>query len=392
MTELLAKKFIKNYKDTENPSVRSAYGKFSSTVGIVLNFILFLIKIIIGTMSGSVSITADAVNNLSDASSSIISLFGFKLSEKPADKEHPYGHGRYEYLSGLTVSVLILVIGVELLKSAIDKIINPSDVTLSISLIVVLSLSILVKLWMVLFNRKISKKINSKTLEATACDSRNDCIATSAVLLSVIVSRFIGFDLDGIMGILVALFILISGINLIKETIDPMLGSAPSREYVEKIRDKILSYPGVLGMHDLIIHDYGPSRRFASVHVEMAAEDDCIKSHDVIDNIEMDCLNELGLNLIIHFDPILTKDDLTNDLRKQLSDLVLKIDEGLSIHDLRVVPGTTHTNLVFDCVTTFDLGLSDNELKNKISELVKELNPTYNCVITIDKGYAPVIG
>ena len=390
MTDFLTKKFIKDHENTQNSIVRAAYGKFAGTVGIICNIILFLLKIIIGTLSNSVSITADAVNNLSDASSSIISLLGFKLAEKPADTEHPYGHGRYEYLSGLTVAVLIIVIGVELLKSSVEKILNPSDVEFSIPLVCVLIFSILLKLWMMFFNKKLGKKINSTTLEATSADSRNDVISTSAVLAAAVISHFTHFELDGIIGLCVAVFILVSGIGLIKDTIDPMLGSAPSAEYVKEIRDKIMSYPEVLGMHDLMIHDYGPCRKFASVHVEMAAEENVIKSHDVIDNIEYDFLQNDGLHMIVHYDPILTKDSITTDLRKELSELVKSIHPDLSIHDLRVVPGTTHTNLVFDCINIYHLNMSDAELKNKISTLVKEKHSDYNCVITIDKSYAPV--
>lgn len=390
MTELLAKKFIKNHDNVNNPVVRAAYGKFAGIVGIICNFILFTLKIIIGTLSRSVSITADAVNNLSDASSSIISLLGFKLAEKPADNEHPYGHGRYEYLSGLTVAVLIIVIGVELFKSSVDKILHPSKVAFSAALVIVLLFSVALKLWMMLFNKKLGKKINSTTLEATSADSRNDVISTLAVLLAAVISHFTNFELDGIIGLAVAVFILLSGIGLIKDTIDPMLGSAPDAQYVESIRNKIMSYPEVLGMHDLMIHDYGPCRKFASVHVEMAAEEDVIKSHDVIDNIENDFLESEGLHLIVHYDPILTKDSLTGDLRKELSEIVKSIHPDLTIHDLRVVPGTTHTNLVFDCVNIFHLNMSDAELKNKISTLVKEKHSDYNCVITIDKSYAPV--
>lgn len=390
MTELLAKKFIKNYDNVNNPVVRAAYGKFAGIVGIICNVILFTLKIIIGTLSRSVSITADAVNNLSDASSSIISLLGFKLAEKPADNEHPYGHGRYEYLSGLTVAVLIIVIGVELFKSSVDKILHPSKVAFSAALVIVLLFSVALKLWMMLFNKKLGKKISSTTLEATSADSRNDVISTLAVLLAAVISHFTNFELDGIIGLAVAVFILLSGIGLIKDTIDPMLGSAPDAQYVESIREKIMSYPEVLGMHDLMIHDYGPCRKFASVHVEMAAEEDVIKSHDVIDNIENDFLENEGLHLIVHYDPILTKDSLTGDLRKELSEIVKSIHPDLTIHDLRVVPGTTHTNLVFDCVNIFHLNMSDAELKNKISTLVKEKHSDYNCVITIDKSYAPV--
>lgn len=390
MTEFIVKRFVKNHGDTENPVVRAAYGKMAGLVGIVCNLILFTSKIVVGTLAASISITADAVNNLSDASSSIISLVGFKLAERPADEDHPYGHGRYEYLSALTVAVIILVIGVELFKSGVEKILSPEKSVLTIASIVVLTLSIAMKLWLMLFNRKIGKRINSGSLLATSADSRNDVITTLAVLIASIISHFSGFELDGWVGVAVAIFILISGIGLIKETINPMLGTAPDEEYVEKVKNKILSYDGVIGMHDLMIHDYGPCRRFASVHVEMAAEEDVLISHDIIDNIEQDFKENEGLHLVIHYDPILTKNSLTNDIRAQVEKAVKEIDGRLSIHDLRVVPGTTHTNIVFDCLRPYGVDIRSRELVRLINEKVKEIDPKYNCVITVDKSFAPV--
>ena len=391
MTNLLLKVFVKDYINTENPHVRAAYGKLCGFVGIVCNIILFIAKVLIGTLSGSVSITADAFNNLSDASSSIISLLGFKLSEKPADAEHPYGHGRYEYLSALSVAVLIILIGFELLKTSIGKIINPSSVSFSWVLVVVLSLSVIMKLWMMVFNKNLGNKIKSDTLIATAQDSRNDVISTLAVLCAAVISAFTKLNLDGWIGMAVAIFILISGFGLIKSTLDPMLGKAPDPEFVQKIRDRIMTYEGVLGVHDLMIHDYGPCRQFASVHVEMAAEEDVLKSHDVIDNIEFDFLKDMGLHMIVHYDPIITKNELVSNMRYEIQEIVKTIHSSLSIHDLRVVPGISHTNLVFDCLADFHLQMTDFELKSAISNAVKAIHPEYNCVITIDKNYAPVV-
>ncbi len=390
MTEFIVKKFVKNHADIKDSAVRAAYGKLAGFVGIICNIILFAAKITVGTIAASVSITADAVNNLSDASSSIISLVGFKLAERPADEDHPYGHGRYEYLSALTVAVIILVIGVELFKSGVEKILSPEKADLSVATVVVLILSILMKLWMMLFNRKLGKRINSGSLIATAADCRNDVVTTGAVLLASIISHYSGFELDGMVGVAVAVFILISGLGLIKETINPMLGTAPDEEFVEKVREKILSYEGVIGMHDLIIHDYGPCRRFASVHVEMAAEEDVLLSHDVIDNIELDFKNNEGLHLVIHFDPILTKNPLTNDIRAQVERAVKEIDERLSIHDMRVVPGNTHTNIVFDCVRPHSVDIKSKELVRLIDEKVKTIDEKYNCVVTIDDSFAPM--
>lgn len=388
MIRLLVKTFIKDYTNLHSPAVRTAYGKLSSLVGIACNVLLFIGKLVAGTLTGSVSITADAVNNLSDASSSIISLLGFKLASKPADAEHPYGHGRYEYLSGLMVALLIMLIGVELLKSSLDRVLHPSVVEFSWIAVGVLFLSILLKFWMMRFNRSIGRQIGSQTLIATAADSRNDVISTAAVLVAALVSHYAGLKLDGWMGLGVALFILYSGFGLVRDTISPMLGHAPDPQFVAAIREKILGYPGVLGTHDLMIHDYGPGRQFASVHVEMAAEDDVIASHDVIDNIERDFLRDEGLHIIVHFDPVTTRDGVTNDLRQWLSSQIRSIHPELTIHDLRIVPGVTHTNVIFDCVVPHGLALSDTELKAAIAKLVTDTYPNYYCVITLDKSYA----
>ena len=390
MTNFLIRKFVKEYRNTEDPKVRGAYGKLSGFVGIVCKLILFGLKLFVGWLSASVSIMADAFNNLADASSSIISLIGFKLAERPADKDHPYGHGRYEYLSALVVAALVLVVGVELFKSSFDKILNPSVVVLSLPSILILCASVVMKFWMLFFNRRTGMLIRSQALLATAADCRNDAFTTVAVLLAAVISHFVNVDLDGYIGLAVSIFILISGVRMLKETIDPMLGSAPDAEEIERIRDKLLSYPGVLGMHDLMVHDYGPCRKFASVHIEMAAEEDVLFSHDLIDNIEKDFLEE-GLNIIIHYDPILTKDPITNDIRKQVETAVKGIDERLTIHDLRVVPGPTHTNLVFDCVKPLEVKIEDEELKRMIAERVKMIDSKYICVITVDQSYAPII-
>lgn len=390
MANWLIRTFIKDYKNTEDRKIRMVYGKFSSWVGILCNILLFTGKFIAGSVSGSVSITADAVNNLSDASSSIISLFGFKLSSRPADEEHPFGHGRYEYLSALMVSVLIMVIGIELFKSSFDKILHPSDVEFHLLIAVILIASIGVKLWMAVFNKKIGKIIRSQTLIATAADSRNDVISTTAVLAASVISYFSSLNLDGIMGLAVAVFILYSGFGLIQDTLDPLLGKAPEPELVENIQKTILSYPGVLGTHDLIIHDYGPGRQFASVHVEMAAEENVLKCHDIIDNMEQDFKKDFNLHMIIHYDPVITNDPMVKDLRHWLSEEVRIIDPKLSIHDLRIVPGTTHTNVIFDCVVPHTLHKNVSDITKRISKLVTDKYPTYNCVITVDDSFAAI--
>lgn len=390
MTNFLINKFVKDSSSTLKPEVRTSYGRLSGIVGIVCNAVLFLLKILTGLLAGSVSIVADAVNNLSDASSSIISLLGFKLAERPADEEHPYGHGRYEYLSGLIVAFLIMVIGAELLRSSVMKTIHPAEVEFSWVSVGVLVFSILLKLWMMRFNMKVGGLINSKTLIATAYDSRNDVITTAAVLTAGIVSHFTSFELDGIMGILVALFILWSGFGLVRDTLDPMLGKAPDEALVNGIRDKILSYPGVLGTHDLMVHDYGPGRQFASVHVEMSAEDDPLESHEIIDNIERDFLKNDGLHMIVHYDPISADNSEVTELRSWISEQIQRLDTRLSIHDLRLVKGRGHSNVIFDCVVPHDIEIGEKEIKQYIDNVVDEKYPSYNTVITIDRSYAPI--
>lgn len=390
MTKLLIHTFVKNYENVKDRTVRSAYGKMAGWVGIFCNVLLFASKFLIGLLSGSVSISADAINNLSDASSNIISLLGFKMGSKPADQDHPYGHARYEYLSGLLVAVIILVIGVELLQTSFQKIRNPEPVEFNWIFVGILVLSILVKLWMAVFNRSIGRIIDSETLLATAADSRNDVISTGAVLAAGIISQYTSLDLDGWMGIAVALFILYSGVGLVKDTLDPLLGKAPSPALVEMIRNKVMSYEGVLGTHDLMVHDYGPGRLFASVHVEMAAEEDVLKCHDIIDNIEKDFLEHENLNMVIHFDPVVTSDEVVGDLRKWLSRQVRQIDERMTIHDLRMVPGESHTNMIFDCVVPHEFTLTDSEVKQRLRELVAAEYPGYRCVITVDKSYAAI--
>lgn len=390
MLQWLIRRTIPNYQEVERSQVRTAYGKFSSIFGIICNLLLFAAKFIAGTVAGSVSIRADAINNLSDASSSIISLVGFQMADRPADEEHPFGHGRYEYLSGLMVAVLILVIGLELGKSSLDKILHPQAVEFHWLTAVILVGSILIKAWMMAANRKIGRLIDSQTLLAVAADSRNDIITTGVVLLSALISHFTSVELDGWMGLAVAIFILVNGFSMVQDTISPMLGRAPDAEWVEEIRQKILSYPGVLGTHDLMVHDYGPGRQFASVHVEMAAEADALESHEVIDKIEQDFWQEDHLHLVVHYDPIVTNDAVTNDLRYWLMEQVQQIDPRLSIHDLRLIPGNKQTRLLFDCVVPHELPMKLSDLQAEIVRRIHEKDPQYNCVITFDSSFAPV--
>lgn len=390
MTELLIRMFIKDPQQVQQPQVRSAYGNLASIVSILCNLLLFAGKFAAGTLFGSVAIAADAMNNLSDASSNIVSLLGFKLASRPADRNHPYGHARFEYLAALTVAVMVVVIGFELARTSIGKILHPTAVVFSWLSVAVLVVSILVKLWMAVFNRSIGRRIGSKALMATADDSRNDVISTAAVLAATLLVRFTALPLDGWMGLGVAVFILFSGAGLIKDTVDPLLGQAPDPELVQYIHDKVLSYPGVLGVHDLMVHDYGPGRRIASLHLEMPAEGDVMASHDLIDNIEQDFLHNDGMNVVIHFDPIVTGDAAVGKLRTWLAQTVRSIDPELTIHDLRTVPGPTHTNVIFDCVTPPDFAMPSKELVQTIEALVQQKDPRYHCVITVENSFAAI--
>ena len=386
MTDFLVKRFIKNSTDVNDPAVRTAYGNLAGAVGIFCNVLLCAAKLAVGTLFGSISITADAVNNLSDASSSVITLVGFRLSAKPADDEHPYGHARIEYLAGLAVSVMILVIGVELARSSIGKILSPTAVEFSFVTVAVLLLSIGVKLWMAAFNKKVGRRIGSAALEATAMDSRNDVIATAAVLAGAVVTMVTHVNLDGYMGALVALFIVVSGVQLILSTADPLLGQAPDSALVREIRDKILAYEGIIGMHDLTVHSYGVGRCFASVHCEVDAGCDILESHDRIDNIERDFERDLGIHLVIHLDPVVVGDARTDALKAQVVQAVGRLYPAATLHDFRVVWGVTHTNVVFDAAVPFEEKDADGEIRRRIGEAVLEIDPKLRTVVTVDRG------
>lgn len=387
MTEFLLKHFVKGYPDTSRPAVRTRCGNLAGTVGIVCNVLLCAGKFLAGFLSGSLAISADAVNNLSDASSSVIALLGFRIAAKPADDEHPYGHGRTEYLAGLAVSVMILLIGLELVKTSVGKIMAPEPIQAGLVPLAVLVVSILVKLWMAAFNRQVGKQIGSSVLEATAADSRNDVIATSAVLVATLAQMIFGWQLDGWIGLAVAAFILYSGWGLVKEAIAPLLGQAPDPEMVRHILEVTRSYPGVLGIHDLIVHDYGPGRQFASLHVEMAASQDVLASHDVIDQIERRFLEQEGLHVIIHYDPIVTDNNEVGEAREYLAKQVKRLDPRLTIHDLRVVPGETHTNLIFDLVVPHGFEMPECRLKSEVQAMAQSKNPKWQCVVTLENSY-----
>ena len=395
MAHFLLRLFVKNADQTSDPKVRAAVGTLSGIVGILCNFFLFLGKVIIGTLSGSVSITADAMNNLSDAASSIVTLVGFKLAEQPADAEHPYGHARFEYLSGLVVSAMIVIIGFELAKTSAGKILSPVPVVFSAPLAAVLVLSIAVKLWLCLFNRTLGRKINSTTLLATSEDSRNDIITTAAVLLAAVIEAVSGLSIDGFVGLAVSLFILYSGAKLAKETISPLLGEAASPELQSRIVDYISAQPKVLGYHDLMVHDYGPGQRFATrahsrlkratFYVEMDCKEDPMQCHELIDDMERECLKSHNIHLVIHYDPVVTDDPELTRLHILVDDLLSEMDARLKTHDFRMVPGGGHTNLIFDIAVPQDTKFTKSEIQNKLEEALRAREgKTYHTIITFD--------
>ncbi len=387
MYDCLFKYFIKNNEEVKNPQVREQYGKLSSVVGIVVNVFLFIIKFTIGTLSHSVSIIGDAVNNLSDAGSSVISLLSFKMSNKPPDKDHPFGHARIEYVASSIVGLIILLIGWELIKTSFDKILHPSAIEFSIAAIFILAFSILAKLWLYRLNINVGRRINSSVIKATAADSLSDVMATSAVLASTIISPLIGFQLDGYMGVAVAIFIMISAIKILKDMLDSLLGKMPSNDLINMIVSHIKKYHGVIGIHDLVVHDYGPNRCFASVHVEVDARVDVLESHDLIDNIERNIAVELGIPLTIHMDPIVMDDPFVNEMYQLTEQLIKKIDTSLSMHDFRVVKGATHSNIIFDVTVPFHCKMEENQIIDEITSEIKELKINLFPVITIDRSY-----
>lgn len=387
MGKLLIKLFVRDYENTEDPKVRESYGKFAGAVGIISNLFLCVMKILIGVFSGSIAIIADGINNMADASSSIITLIGFRLASKPEDEDHPYGHARIEYLTGLFVSILIIVLGVQLFKTSLEKIFDPDTLEFSYITIITLVIAIAVKLWQSLFNISIGKKINSLTLIATGADSRNDVIATSAVLVSVLVVKFTGLQIDGYMGCLVALFIIWSGIQLVRDTISPLLGEAPDDDLVKAITETVKKEPSILGIHDLMVHNYGPGKIFASIHVEVDADGDLMKSHDMIDNIERIVKESLRIEFVIHMDPVKTNDPLIHRMKAVISEAFAPLDGVENIHDFRIVPGPTHTNIIFDVVLSMECRYTEKEIQKIADDTVKAIDDNYFVVITFDRAY-----
>ena len=387
MIEFLARVFIRHRDGLSPSALRQAYGQLCGAVGIGLNLLLFAGKLFAGTISGSIAITADAFNNLSDAGSSVVTLLGFRLAGRKPDPEHPFGHGRMEYISGLAVAGLILLMGVELGKSSLKKILSPEEIVSSPLVLAILAVSVAVKLYMFYYNRSIGRKIKSAAMSATATDSLSDAVSTTAVLIATLVGQFTGLNIDGWVGLLVALFILFSAYKAAKETLSPLLGQTPDPEFVDRIEQIVLSYPEVLNIHDLIVHDYGPGRMMISLHAEVSADGDLLQLHDVIDNAEHRLKKELGCMAVIHMDPIITNDAHTDALRMAVAEKVKAIDPRLTIHDFRTVSGPTHTNLIFDVVVPYDVKLTADEVRRRIGALVKELDENYFAVVQVDNSY-----
>lgn len=385
MTDLILRIFVRDHKNTEDPAVRDKCGRVAGAVGIVTNFLLFLMKIIVGTVFHSVSVTADAVNNLTDSGSSVVTLIGFKMASKPADEKHPFGHARIEYLSGVIVSFIVIFLGLQLGMSSVEKILTPEENALTPVALVVLVISILAKLWQCLFYRKVGRMIKSESVEATSKDSRNDVIATSVVLLGAVITMLTGVNLDGYMGAAVALFIVFSGVQLTISTADPLLGQAPEGELVQTITEKMLSYPGIIGMHDLAVHNYGVGRCFASAHCEVDAKNDILVSHDLIDNIERDFSRDLGIHMVIHLDPVIVGDARTDALHCKVQSLVTALYPTVTIHDFRVIWGVTHSNIVFDAAVPFSVKDSDAVITQNLEAEIQKLDPDYRTVVTIDR-------
>lgn len=387
LIHFLAKILIPDYKNTASSNVRNAYGALCGIMGIILNIILFGIKLLAGLLSGAISVMADAFNNLTDAGSSVITLIGFRMAGQKPDKHHPFGHGRIEYISGLIVSMIIILVGFELAKSSVEKILSPEAPDFSLVAIIILICSVFVKAYMAFYNFSIGKKITSSAMKATAYDSLSDCVATGAVLICLLISRFADINIDAYCGVAVSGFILFSGIRSAKETMDPLLGAPPSEELINEITEIVYAHEKVAGIHDLIVHDYGPGRMMISLHAEVPSDANLVETHDMIDNIEKDLREKLKCDAVIHMDPIATDDAHTLEVRDKITDIIKCIDSRMSIHDFRMVKGPTHTNVLFDLVIPFDIKKTEEEMRDNVQTIVKTIDPNYYSVINIDKSY-----
>lgn len=393
MTELILKAFIKDYKNTSDTKVRTKYGILSGCVGIVVNIILGAMKLFVGSLTGSIAITADAVNNISDAGSSAVTVFGFKMAGKPADRDHPFGHGRIEYITAMIVSFVVLYMGIELATQSVEKIKSPEAVQFSLVGAIIIAVSILGKLWLAFFNKTLGKKIDSPAMTAVVADSLSDIAATSVTLIALILSCFFpNLHIDGWLGIIVACFVLKAGIDIFKDTLSSLIGQPPSKELVEELKQRILSYDGITGIHDLIVHNYGPDTFFATVHAELPSDVDVMVGHDIIDNIENDVKREMGIDLTIHYDPLAVNDERVNELKSVVVDIIYSCnqkynDDSISIHDFRVVDGPMHTNLIFDVVLPYRLNKFSDEIVDEIRNKISEYNSSCFAVIKVEHEY-----
>lgn len=386
MTNLLIKFFVKDSKNTGDPIVRKRYGYLGAFTGIVLNILLFIGKLTAGILSGGIAVIADAFNNLSDAGSSIMTFVGFKMAGMPADSEHPYGHGRMEYVSGIIISFIIMMMGFELGKSSVEKIFSPEKSEFSVLAVCVLGVSLLVKLWMALFNTKLGKRIDSSTMKAAAADSLSDCISTSVVIICMFIQLFTGFDLDAYAGIVVALFILYTGFNTFKESLTPLLGTKPKKELVDEIENTVMSYPGIVGIHDLMVHDYGVGRMVISLHAEVSCEMNIMNAHELIDLIEDDLREKYRCSVTIHMDPVVVNDKKVDEIKKNILDIIKGIDNSLTIHDFRMTDGVSRINVIFDLVTPFGFRYKDGELSSMVKNAISEKDNRLNAVITVERS------
>lgn len=388
LTELLVKLFVKNGDKVENQRVRTAYGILSSIVGIICNVILFLVKLFVGLVINSISVMADAFNNLSDAASSVISFFGVKLAGRPADKEHPFGHGRFEYISALAVAFLILQVGFSLFKDSVSKVLEPEVVKFNPVLVGILCLSVLIKVWLMIFNRKLGSRINSSVMKATAADSLGDIMVTLATIISAVIAGMTGWQIDGYMGLIVSVFVMIAGFRIAKDTLEPLLGQAVDREAYEKITKLVESYPGIVGTHDLIIHSYGPTHRMATIHAEVPNNINFEEAHETIDRIERDILGQLDIFLVIHMDPIEVNDAMVLEKRELVIGIIKSLEPKATIHDFRIVNGELQINLIFDLVIPFSYNREEEQsLLSSIKDEVRKQDTRLNCVITMENSY-----
>ena len=385
MVSLLSKIFIKDYKNTADPAVRQSYGMLTGIMGIVLNLLLFGGKLFAGIITSSVSVIADAVNNLSDAGTSVISMVGMKLAGRPADKEHPFGHGRMEYVAGLAVAAVILIMGYELAKDSVIKIFAPEDITFNIVSVVILGASVLIKFYICLYNRKIGRLINSPAMKATAMDSLSDCISTAAVIAGLAVFKLFGVNIDGYVGVLVALFIFKAGIEAAKESLTPLIGERPDREYVEEIEKTVMSYEGIIGIHDLIVHNYGVGANIISLHAEVPSEMGFLEAHELIDEVELGLKEKYAAIATVHMDPVETTNETARRYKELVKGLISEVSSEISMHDFRMTDGVKNRNLIFDIVVPYSVKMGDNAIKALISEKIKREDENLNAVITIDK-------